>query len=302
MNLQSFLLLSIVGRHPLVRKGLAVVAVAVSLSTIEFIVSQKKQNETKIIMETMAQEMRSLMSETACYSDGDCRNGGRCRLKENVNDFLQPLPSGSAGLCTCASGYTGAFCTIQTSAESSSGRHHASSCRVDGDCYNGGMCLVTASGKRNEDRHDFLQPSGIVETHCACAYGYRGKFCELRDYSQSLNLGDQQQETTKSLSAGSITGIVIAVIVMAIGTLMWILIKKKKNGTTHANYNSQEGRNRHATTDDGIQLVPSSAGTGLRQRSSNLKQQPDVVFHAPTSTTMSVDMEIAARPSVPVMI
>ena len=165
-----------------------------------------------------------------CYHDDDCLNGGRCRMSNNANDFLQPLPSGKSGSCNCPPSFTGPFCEQHHPGSSrdspqgaGSSKDHAA-CTVDDECFNGGMCLVTSTGHRNEDRHDFLQPPQVA-TYCSCRSGYIGRFCEIRDYNSPNYPISPESIDEALLSPGSIVGIAVGGLVLMV-SFIYLVVKK----------------------------------------------------------------------------
>ena len=187
-------------------------------------------------------------------------------MSSNSNDFLQPLPSGKSGLCSCPPSFTGPFCELRQPGSSRDGPQGAGSskdhtaCTVDDECLNGGMCLVTSTGHRNEDRHDFLQPPQ-VPTYCSCRAGYIGRFCEIRDYNSPNYPISPESINEALLSPGSIVGIAVCGLVL-VATFLYLIVKK---GTSTGGNDGLVKHTGPVTPRQGS-MLDFSRGTGLRQR------------------------------------
>jgi hypothetical protein len=115
---------------------------------------------------------------------------------------------------------------------------------------------MTSDGRHNEGRHDFLQPSR-VKTHCDCADGFVGASCELRDYK----LVDKINSSKASLHPGTIAGVSIGSIVLALAVVGFVRTSRKRS------HNAGIGTLPATCGEDSISNSSERFGAaGLRQR------------------------------------
>ncbi|XP_070557562.1 protein lag-2-like [Ptychodera flava] len=122
--------------------------------------------------------------DTVC---GGCFNQGVCAVEHDHVPY-----------CICTERFYGTHCEIDMY------RRFGFDCRYDGNCMNGGDCIVT---------------SGI----CRCQYGYHGEKCELKS--------DDQQVSTSSvigISVGLAATVIILVVYLCMRYGIGQIIREKR--------------------------------------------------------------------------